>query len=61
MTVSRTMRTGQAARMCTLRTENKNVYGIQEAKGPCEEHTRWWDDNINMGITENVFERGHWT
>lgn len=42
--------------MCTLRSENKNMYGIQEVKGPRQEHKRWWDD-----ITENVFERGHWT
>ena len=47
--------------MCTLRTENKNVYIIQEAKRPREEHKRWWDGSINMGITEHVFERGHWT
>jgi len=32
------------------------MYGIQEVKGPRQEHKRWWDD-----ITENVFERGHWT
>ena len=47
--------------MCALRTENKNVYGMQEAEGPRQEHKRLWDDNINMDITENVFERGQWT
>ena len=55
MTVSRTMRTGHVACMCTLRRDSKNMYGIQEAKGPRQEHKPWWADNINLLASELFF------